>query len=484
MKRCIFIVLMVACLGLIDPVQATGARNSFGDGSLIQAIDPDQYLVADLSTNISAQMQAAKVPGLSIALIEDGKIVWVEGFGEANLITGKPVTEDTIFDVASISKAITAYAALGLVERGVLSLDEPVHQYLSQAWLPASAYAEQITLRQLLSHTSGLTNAVNPVNKTIVNPPGERFEYSGVGFIYLQEVMEQATGKSLEQLAQELVFEPLEMDSSSYVVPQNMMPRLANGHIHYGLFLQLLVLVLLGVFILTLLVISIIQRIRLGKFSLSGKMVALAYLIAASFALVAVIYVGNGVSKWVTLTALWLILFGGGMALLLFAGTKLIRRLPGRLQEPKPRSALLVLWSVISALALLYLTFVLSGPVPRSPAGPPSAAFSLRTTAPDLAKFLIELTSPQHLDPALMTEMTSPQVQIENDQSWGLGMAILHSSQGDLLWHDGNNPDFHAWMGIDQGQMDGVVVLTNGENGAPLANEIANFALDTISGQD
>ena len=124
---------------------------------------------------------------------------------------------DTVFEAASISKVIAAYAALVLVERGVLSLDEPVHHYLSQPWLPPSTYAEQITLRHLLTHTSGLTNQVNPVDKSIVFPPGERYEYSGVGFMYLQEVMEQVTGKSLEQIAQELVFEPLEMDSSSYV---------------------------------------------------------------------------------------------------------------------------------------------------------------------------------------------------------------------------------------------------------------------------
>ena len=179
---------------------------------------------------------------------------------------------DTIFEVASISKAITAYAALGLVERGVLSLDEPVHQYLSQPWLPPSACAEQITLRQLLTHTSGLTNNVNPVNKSIVFPPGERFAYSGVGFIYLQEVMEQVTGKSLEQIAQELVFEPLEMDSSSYVIPTKYVPRLAYGHINYGLFIPLLVPVLAVVFTLTLLALLIIQRIRSGKFTLSGKM--------------------------------------------------------------------------------------------------------------------------------------------------------------------------------------------------------------------
>ncbi len=189
---------------------------------------------------------------------------------------------DTVFEVASISKVIAAYAALGLVERGVLSLDEPVHHYLSQPWLPPSAYAEQITLRHLLTHTSGLTNNVNPVNKSIVSQPGERYEYSGVGFIYLQEVLEQVTGKSLEQIAQELVFEPLEMDSSSYVNPPKLMPRLAYGHINYGLFI-LLVPVLAMAFTLTLLVWLIIQRIRLGKFALSGKMVWISYMIAASY---------------------------------------------------------------------------------------------------------------------------------------------------------------------------------------------------------
>jgi CubicO group peptidase (beta-lactamase class C family) len=483
MKVKIIAVLMVACLGLKGPVQATGALGSVGDHSPIQAIYPDQDLVEDLSTFIPAQMKAAKVPGLSIALIQEGEILWVEGFGVTNSLTGKPVAGDTVFEAASISKAITAYAALGLVERGVLSLDEPVHHYLSKPWLPPSAYAEQITLRHLLSHTSGLTNQVNPVDKSIVYPPGERFEYSGVGFMYLQEVMEQVTGKSLEQIAQELVFEPLEMDSSSYVNPQNMMPRLAFGHINYGFFVPLVVPLLAVVFALTLLVWLIIQRIRLGKFSLSGKMVWISYLIAASLTLAFLIYfVGGGVNKWVTFTVLWLILFGGGMALLRSVGRKLIDRLPAKWQQPKRRAALLVLWSFISALALLLLSSALGGPVPRSPAGSPSAAFSLRTTAPDLAKFLLELTSPQHLNPAWMAEMTSPQVQSGENESWGLGIGIQHNSQGNVLWHDGNNPDFRAWMGIDQKQMNGVVVLTNSQYGVPLVNEIANYAMDKISG--
>jgi CubicO group peptidase (beta-lactamase class C family) len=303
--------------------------------------------------------------------------------------------------------------------------------------------------------------------------------------MYLQEVLEQVTGKSFEQIAQELVFQPLEMTSSSFVTPPTIMPRLANGHISYGFFNPLLAPVLAVAFALTLLAGLIIWRIRWGKFSLSGKMVWISYLIAASVILAFVIYfVGGEVNKWVTLAALWLAFLGGGMALLLFAGRRLIARLSGTWHKPQVRGALLVLWFFVSALALLSLTNTVTGPVPRSPAGSPKAFASLRTTAPDLARFLLELTSPQHLDPALMAEMTSPQVQIEKDQSWGLGIGIEHGSQGNALVHSGNNADFHAWMVIEQAQRNGVVILTNGEHGVPLVNEIADYALDKMSGQE
>ena len=232
MKLRILSLLIVICLGLIYPVQAAGTSNSLGSASPDRGIQSVTGLVDDLSTFIPVEMQATKVPGLSITLIQEGKIVWSGGFGVSNTLTGSQVTEDTVFEVASISKVITAYATLVLVERGVLSLDEPVHAYLSRPWLPPSNYADRITLRHLLTHTSGLTNKVNPVDKSIIFAPGERYEYSGVGFIYLQEVMEQVTGKSLEQIAQELVFQPLAMESTSFVVPPQLVGRLAYGHIN------------------------------------------------------------------------------------------------------------------------------------------------------------------------------------------------------------------------------------------------------------
>jgi len=483
MKARIISIVMLAWLGLLGPVQVIGPRSCLEANSPAQMISGDQAVVQHLQAFIPAQMQAAKVPGLSIALIQAGKISWFAGFGTVNTLTAEPVDSDTVFEVASISKPIAAYAALRLVELGVLSLDEPVQRYLSQPWLPVSPYAEQITLRHLLTHTSGLTNQLNPLDKTITFSPGERYLYSGVGFSYLQVVMEQATGQSLEQIAQELVFKPLQMDSSSYTNSTEILPRLAYGHISYGVFMAPLAATLVVAFTLTLLLGIIIQRIRLGKFTLSGKQLWLSYTISACLSLAFVIFIlGGNVNKWVNLAALWLICFGTGMGFSLWAGWKLTTRLPGKWREPQNHVTLMVLWSFTSALVLLLLTHSLSGPVPRSPVGFPGAAYSLRSSAPDLAKFMLELASPQHLDPTLMRKMASPQVNINGYKSWGLGIGILQSSQGNALWHGGDNMDFHALMVIipevvDPDQINGVVLLTNGQRGGTLVDGIATYLL-------
>jgi CubicO group peptidase (beta-lactamase class C family) len=80
-----------------------------------------------------------------------------------------------------------------------------------------------------------------------------------------------------------------------------------------------------------------------------------------------------------------------------------------------------------------------------------------------------------------MAEMTSPQVKVADDESWGLGISIQQTPQGNLLWHDGNNADFHAWMGIDPATGNGVVVLSNSQYGVPLVREIANYALERMA---
>jgi CubicO group peptidase (beta-lactamase class C family) len=120
---------------------------------------------------------------------------------------------------------------------------------------------------------------------------------------------------------------------------------------------------------------------------------------------------------------------------------------------------------------------LVTGPVPKEPATPPNAAYSLRASASDLATLLIEISDPQLLDPDLGAQMCIPQARVNADNSWGLGIGIQHSPSGDSLWHTGDNPDFNSLMVIYPDQGLGVVVLTNGERGMPVAYDVAQRAL-------
>ncbi len=125
----------------------------------LRLADPVTTVVADLEQYIPARMQAARVPGLAVALVRDNQIVWTKGFGVANTLTQRPVISTTAFEAASNGKVVAAYIALQLVAEGKLSLDEPLHPYFDEtSWSFSSEYGDKITLRHLLTHSSGLSN--------------------------------------------------------------------------------------------------------------------------------------------------------------------------------------------------------------------------------------------------------------------------------------------------------------------------------------
>ncbi len=161
-------------------------------------------------------MAKGDVPGLSIVVLHGGKNTWHRAYGVANAETRAPLTDDAMFESASLAKPLFAYAVLKLADRGVLDLDAPLQRYLPE---PVSdERMKLITARMVLAHTTGFQNEVMPGQTLEVHfTPGSRFSYSGAGFLYLQRVLEHVTGKSLTQLMQELVFRPLGMRDSSYV---------------------------------------------------------------------------------------------------------------------------------------------------------------------------------------------------------------------------------------------------------------------------
>jgi CubicO group peptidase (beta-lactamase class C family) len=162
-------------------------------------------------------LKEADVPGLAIALVRDGKLVGQHSFGVKNASTKEPVTEATVFEAASLSKPVFAYAVLKLVDAGKFELDKPLNQYLPGNYdVGDDPRLGQITARRVLSHTTGFPNWRSGQLKIYLDP-GTRFSYSGEGFVYLAKVIEHVTGEKFNDFMTRTVFEPLGMTSSSYV---------------------------------------------------------------------------------------------------------------------------------------------------------------------------------------------------------------------------------------------------------------------------
>jgi CubicO group peptidase (beta-lactamase class C family) len=214
------------------------------------------------TVEILKRMKQQKVPGFSIVLIDQGEVAWAKGFGVQEAGSEAPVTETTIFQAASISKLVTAMVALRLVEDGQLDLDADINDALTSWKVPASKHTEtyKVTLRGLLSHTAGLSNfgypgypygeALPTITQVlygkppatskpvrVVQPPGKGFRYSGGGFLAVQQLIEDVTGRTLTDLAREWVFNPLGMGDSTFesILPEAMQPRAATAHNRKGM---------------------------------------------------------------------------------------------------------------------------------------------------------------------------------------------------------------------------------------------------------
>lgn len=195
---------------------------------------PLETLIEDLERLIPKRMEEANVPGFSIALIRDAELLWSRGFGVKSTASKEPVTTDTVFSVQSLSKPVFAYATLKMYERRLLDLDTPLTEYLPEPYIPAEPRLKLVTMRHVLSHTTGFPNW-RPRGKPlkILFTPGERFSYSGEGYVYLQRVIEHLSRQTLAEYIRVNLLEPFGMHSSSYVWT-DAYERGAEGHDREG----------------------------------------------------------------------------------------------------------------------------------------------------------------------------------------------------------------------------------------------------------
>ena len=219
---------------------ADGSPQALVESALLSTVTTRGEPVARPS--LADRMAELGVPGVSVAVLVDGKIAWARGYGLADVESGRPVTPNTLFQAASISKPVAALAALRLVESGRVDLDGDVNAHLTSWRVPGNEFTEgaPVTLRGLLTHRAGLTvwgfpgygpderapdgpgvldgrGNTDPVR--VYKAPGESWRYSGGGYTVMQQLVVDVHGAPFAAVMREEVLDPIGMSRSTYEQP-------------------------------------------------------------------------------------------------------------------------------------------------------------------------------------------------------------------------------------------------------------------------
>lgn len=188
-------------------------------------------LIAGLEAQIPSLMTELLVPGVSVVLIRDGAIAWQRAFGVTDASMKRPVDSDTIFEAASMSKPVFAYAVLKLCEKKVLALDTPLVAYGGPPFLEGDPRIKSITARHVLSHSTGFQNWRSDSEPLRIHfTPGTQYRYSGEGFAWLQSVVSHVTQQPIEPFMKANLLEPFGMTTSGYVWNETFAARAARPH--------------------------------------------------------------------------------------------------------------------------------------------------------------------------------------------------------------------------------------------------------------
>ncbi|MBL8205016.1 MAG: beta-lactamase family protein [Blastocatellia bacterium] len=202
--------------------------------AVVRADNVDDY--------IKAEMQKQRIPGLSLAVVKEGKIIKAQGYGLANVEHGIPAKPETVYKIASVSKQFLATGIMLLVQDGKLRVDDKVSQYLDgtpETW-------KHITIRHFLTHTSGVVREAPGFNafkvqddfdviKTSFESPlrfttGEKYEYCNVGYFSLAEIIRRVSGKGWDEFLQQRVFAPSGMTATLPTSYKVVVPNRADGY--------------------------------------------------------------------------------------------------------------------------------------------------------------------------------------------------------------------------------------------------------------
>jgi CubicO group peptidase (beta-lactamase class C family) len=230
-------ILFVLFLGTAVERQSAKAQST----PSIRRLDGTHISATEIDATVTRLISAAHVTGAGIAILNQGKVVYLKGYGLRDKDKSLPLTPDSVMAAASLTKAAFAYMVMQLVDQRIIDLDRPVYEYLPKPLPEYESYHDlagdsrykKITGRMLLSHTAGFPNLrrFTDDKKLSINfEPGSRYAYSGEGIDLMQFVVETVTKKPLADLMRERVFEPLGMTRTSMIWEDRFESDFANGY--------------------------------------------------------------------------------------------------------------------------------------------------------------------------------------------------------------------------------------------------------------
>lgn len=229
---------------IMKPKHTSGAVALLAVLSLLAScLAPASARADKIDDLVKTQMQERNIPGVSIAVVRNGEVVKAQGYGLSNVELNVAATPETVYQSGSLGKQFTSMLVMMLVEEGRMSLDDRIGKYIPDA--PATW--QNITVRHLLTHTSGISTALyNHINmrqdytedelvKEIAAlpldfQPGEKWSYSNPGYVMLGILVHKATGKFYGDLLREKIFEPLGMTTARIIDEADIIPNRAAGY--------------------------------------------------------------------------------------------------------------------------------------------------------------------------------------------------------------------------------------------------------------
>lgn len=373
---------------------------------------------------------------------------------------GRNTDEKTIYELGSNGKTVAAYVAMAMVDEGVLSLDEKIAPYLDADLVTNDERIKEITLRQLLCHTAGFSPSYElGVDKKIYSDPGTEFRYSGVGYIYLQSVIENAGKLPVDQAAAKYVFEPLGMKNSTFENAKTITPYMNLGNV---------VLYALAVFAGAFLILSVLALIigRITKFKVFTfkRAFPVCFLLAGMINTVVLLFVLSNLSK----------VYFGFLACFVIMGSLLF--------VTRKKASLFYSVAPLFLLLVILLGSLIPATIPVTNdlvQGKANVACSFKSNGEDMTIFCKALMSKMKEENGVFREMFLPNVKIDDRNSWGLGIAMEYAGESrPTYWHSGINPGFQSLYVLYPEENKFVAVLTNSDRGLDFAKDIARSFLD------